>query len=388
MIFNDNIIYTDEADIAEIFNAYFCSVGNTLDSEIPFTNLDPLHYVEVNPKSFYLYPTCPVEVENILKSLNNSKQRIDCVSDFLLKENSHLISGVLSKLVNTCFETAVFPTCLKKAIVTPLFKKGERNIVSNYRPISKVPTISKLIEKLLKYRILSFMISSNVLSPYQFGFQSGLSTQDAILFSTEKIYEYLNQFLSIIGIFIDYSKAFDTVNTNILIRKLHASGIRGLPLQLFSSYLSDRWQAVKIGNTISSYKQCNLGVPQGSVLGPILYLIYVNEAPNISNLFTTCLFADDTSILFSDSNHENLVSSCNQGLNKFYEWSCANRLSINAAKSKFMYFTNSRESINLDDIRLHDTFLDRTPYIRCLGVELDEKLKFDLHIKNLANKIS
>ena len=134
-------------------------------------------------------------------------------------------------------------------------------ILSNYRPISKVPTISKLIEKLLKIRLLSFMSSSNVLSPNQYGFQRGLSTQDAILFTTEKIYECLNKYLSVVGVFIDYSKAFDTVNRNILIRKLHAYGIRGLPLRLISSYLSDRWQAVKIGDTISSYKQCDLGVP-------------------------------------------------------------------------------------------------------------------------------
>ena len=126
----DNIIYTEEADIAEIFNAYFCSVGNTLDSEIPFTNLDPLHYVEVNPKSFYLYPTCPVEVENILKSLNNSKQSIDCVSDFLLKENSHLISGVLSKLVNTCFETAVFYHSFH--VLPPLFPYFSSLYIQSY----------------------------------------------------------------------------------------------------------------------------------------------------------------------------------------------------------------------------------------------------------------
>ena len=388
-IMHNNLIYTREYDIANIFNDYFCSIGDILDSNIPISYSDPLQNVKINNNSsFFLYPTSPVEVKNILDALKNSKQHINCVSDAILKENSEFLSVIISDIANICFETGSFPKCLKKALVLPLFKKGDRSIISNYRPISKLPPLSKIIEKCIKFRLISFLTNADILSPYQFGFQRGLSTQDAIVYLNEKIYEALNSQFSSIGIFIDYSKAFDTINRYILINKLRYYGICGVALSLISSYLSDRWQSVKVGDSFSSLKQCNLGVPQGSVLGPILFLIYVNEIPNISNSFSSCLFADDTSLIFSSNNHVSLVNSCNLGLEKFYEWSCANRLSINNDKTNLMLFTNSKESINLSNIQLNNSMIEHVSSVRFLGVEMDENLKFNLHINNIAKKIS
>ena len=264
-------------------------------------------------------------------------------------------------------------------------------IISNHRPISKLSPLSKIIEKLIKFRLVSFLAESNILSPYQFGFQRGLSTQDAVLYLTEKIYDALNRSLSAIGIFIDFSKAFDTLNKEILVKKLRCYGIKGRALRLLSSYLYDRWQLVKIGDSYSSPRQCKLGVPQGSVLGPVLFLIYVNEIPNISTEFFACLFADDTSLLFSGNNHDTLTNLCNRGLNDFYEWSCANRLSINISKTNLMLFSNSKDikaNINLSDIQLNHSSVEHVSSVRFLGVEMDDNLKFNLQINNIAKNIS
>ena len=388
-ILHNNITYTSECDIADIFNEYFCSVGDLLDSNIPISYSDPLQYVRINNhSSFFLYPTSPLEVEHIINSLKNSNQHINCVSDAIIKENSTFLSVIISDIISVCFETGSFPKCLKKALVIPLFKRGDKSNISNYRPISKLPPLSKIIEKCIKFRLISFLANANILSPYQFGFQRGLSTQDAIVYLNEKIYEALNSNLSSIGIFIDYSKAFDTINRYILINKLRCYGICGVALSLISSYLSDRWQSVKVGDTISSLKQCNLGVPQGSVLGPILFLIYVNEIPNISNTFSSCLFADDTSLIFSCNRHDSLVNLCNHGLEVFYDWSCANRLSLNNDKTNLMFFSNSKEYINLSGIQLNNSIIKNVSSVRFLGVEMDKNLKFNLHINDLAKKIA
>ena len=190
--------------------------------------------------------------------------------------------------------------------------------MTNYRPISILPKLSKIIEKCLKSRLLHYFYRNNLFNTVQFGFLEGMSTQDALLHVTEKIYNNLHNKLSTLAIYIDFSKCFDTLNRNVLLKKLEIYGIRGIPLQLFTSYLNERCQAVKVNNVISEVKSINSGVPQGSVLGPILYLIYVNELPNISDQFSTCLFADDTTLIFKNSNKYDLFYQADYGVNLFF----------------------------------------------------------------------
>ena len=148
----------------------------------------------------------------------------------------------------------------------------------------------------------------------------------------------MNNKLSSIGVFVDFQKAFDTVNRDILLQKLERYGVRGNALDLFSSFLTDRFQAVKIGNVISDENQINIGIPQGSVIGPLCFLIIINEIPLISNS-SSCMFADDTSFLFSHATIDDLFYDCNLGLENFFGWCCANRLSINISKTKYMIFS-------------------------------------------------
>ena len=321
--------------------------------------------------------------------MKNSKQDINTVSINILKEYSEIFSHLIADLINKCFEMGVFPNTFKKAIVLPLHKKESPDIMTNYRPISILPKLSKIIEKCLKSRLIHYFTRNNLFNRVQFGFLSGASTQDALLHVTEKIYSNLNEKLSTLAVYIDFSKCFDTLNRAILLKKLSMYGIRGIPLELFKSYLDDRYQAVKVNDVISDYKSINFGVPQGSVLGPILYLIYVNELPNISTIFSSCLFADDTTLFFGNNNNKyDLFNQCDYGLNLFYSWCCANRLSINISKTNMMLFSNILSPHDLADVYMNHIKIDYAPSTRFLGVIIDDKLKFNLHIKEITKKIS
>ena len=179
------------------------------------------------------------------------------------------MTQTIADLINECFQNGIFPRSLKKAIVLPLHKKDSLDIMTNYRPISILPKLSKIIEQCLKSRLLQYFSRNNLFNASQFGFLANKSTQDTLLHFTEKIYNNLNIELSTLAIYVDFSKCFDTLNRSILIKKLEIYGIRGIALDIFKSYLDERYQKVKVNNVISEFKLINTGVPQGSVLGPI-----------------------------------------------------------------------------------------------------------------------
>ena len=336
----------------------------------------------------FLDPVSPVEVEYHIKNLKNYKNNLNSISICILKENSSTISCIFADWINFCFLYGCFPKMIKKAIVVPIHKGGDPEIISNYRPISKLPYLSKIIEKCLKSRLVNYFYRHNLWNNIQFGFQKGLSTQDAVIHLTEKIYENLNDKLSTVAVYIDFSKCFDTLNRNILLRKMEAYGIRGTVLALFSSYLDQRQQAVLINNYLSDYQYISTGVPQGSVLAAILYLIYVNDIPNISNLFSPCLYADDTTLIFSDSDSVKLLNDCNEGINRFFNWCCTNRLSINISKTKIMLFSNILQPSSIDYVYMNGEKIELVTSTRFLGVIMDDGVKFDVHIDQITQKIS
>ena len=387
LVVNDTV-HTNEIEIANIFNNYFCSIGSTLDDNIPFSDIDPLRYVNISNENFLLHPVSIREIENTINELKNSKQSINCLSVKILKDISFLIAPFLTDLINACFVSGVFPKIFKKPLVLPLHKKGLKTEISNYRPISTLPPFSKIIEKCMKRRLIDYLESNNILSSQQFGFQTGLSTEDAILDFLDHIYSNLNDKLSSIGVFVDFQKAFDTVNRGVLLQKLERYGIRGNALNLFSSFLTDRFQVVKVGNSISDRKQINIGILQGSVIGPLCFLVIINEIPLISNFSSTCMFADDTSFLFSKASIDDLFSTCNLGLETFYDWCCANRLSMNISKTKYMIFSKNHLPNNIPSLFLNDSTLESVQSLRFLGIELDKNLKLNLHLLEISTKIS
>ena len=244
-----------------------------------------------------------------------------------------------------------FPDVLKLAQVTPVFKKDDDKCMSNYRPIAVLPIFSKVFEKVLCVRLMDFFTKNNIISPLQYGFQRSVSTTHAIQMLTNEIYKSLNKREHNLSIFIDICKAFDTVNHSILIRKLQYYGVRGVAADYMRSYLSNRKQCVKVGSNVSRSVDVNSGIPQGSVAGPILFLIYINDLPNVSKKLSCILFADDTTFSASSPCHNELMSTVSVELDNVKRWTFVNRLSLNMSKTYYLLFSNRRRAVG-DSLKL------------------------------------
>ena len=259
-------------------------------------------------------------------------------------------------------------------------------MISNYRPISVIPFLSKILEKCLFVRISGFIKRFSLISTNQFGFSQGISTSDALSSFTNFIHEALDKKQHTLNVFVDYSKAFDTVKHSILLSKLERYGFRGLSLNLIASYLENRRQRVKIGDAVSDEKQIHIGLPQGSILAPTLFLLYINDLSKLSNCFYPIQFADDTTLIFKNNDFNDLVNCCNGTLDTFYRWSTCNRLTINVEKSHYTIISN--RLTNQTDILLNNSKLNSVDSCKFLGVTIDNKLKFDIHSQGICSKIS
>ena len=389
IMINGNI-KDDSSDIVNGFSDYFAGIAKSLDSKIPRTNQSPLVYVSINRmSSFFINSVSSREISQIILGLKNASGNTNEIPVRLLKHVHSLLSVPVAKLVNKSFLSGVFPSALKVARVVPIFKSGDSQCVSNYRPISVLPLFSKIIERCMAQRLLAFIRKFNIITPDQFGFLKGKSTTDAFIKLTEYIYSCLNNKQHSRGIFIDLRKAFDTVNHEVLVKKLEMYGVRGLPLLWFNSYLRDRKQSVSINGHCSSEETISVGVPQGSILGPILFLLYINDISNVSNLFSVILYADDTTLLANNSDYATLMRDINNELPKLQEWLNANRLSLNLDKTFTLLFSNRYADIDPELMVIYSNeavkFKDKGEF---LGLTIDDNLRFNTHIQVISNKIS
>lgn len=320
---------------------FFTNIGSDLDKEIPHTQKNFGNFLQgVFNESLYLNPTTKKEIISIICSIKCKPMcsGFDELPSLLIKRIAHSISDPLSFIINLSLETGIVPDKLKIAKVVPLFKSGEASVFSNYRPVSILPIFSKIYEKVIYTRILNFFNKHNILYNKQFGFRSKHSTSLALIDLIDKISQAIDNNEFTIGIFLDLSKAFDTVNHNILLKKMEFYGVRGLPLSWMQSYLQNRYQYIDFQGTISDYLPISCGVPQGSILGPLLFLIYVNDLPNSSTILKSILFADDTNLFLSDRDFSVLLNTANDELTKVSEWLYANRFSMNVKKNTFLSF--------------------------------------------------
>ena len=269
--------------------------------------------------------------------------------------------------------------------VTPVFKNGITTELGNYRPIAIISPFSKILERLVYDQLILFLEKQKILFDYQFGFRKGHSTEHAILETLENFKTAIDENKVTCGIFLDFSKAFDTINHNILLEKIHCYGIRGLPHAWFSSYISDRKQYVKIGDTESSLRAMTCGIPQGSTLGPLLFLLYINDLPNSSKKLMFRIFADDTNIFYSSNNLDELERVVNDELEKVLKYCTDNKLSINFKKTNYMLITSPKKKPNII-IRVCD--IERKAQIKYLGIFIDEYLQWDAQLKHINNKMT
>lgn len=391
-------------------NNYFANIGQELANNIlnrtklsESALLKNMNNGSKLPNSFALVPTTEEEVKRIIKSLKTSSAcGWDGISSLFLKMAVHVIAKPISMLCNLCFESGLFPKSFKKSVVVPIFKSGNRNSITNYRPISLLPSISKVLEKCVNLRLKVFLEKYKLIAKNQYGFRSNKSTSDAINEFLSIVVHNLDKGNKALGIFLDLAKAFDTVPASTLLAKLEILGIRGVPLQLLGSYLSDRKQCLRIGDSLSQETGVNYGIPQGSIIGPTLFLAYINglclQNYKNTNIIT---FADDTVLIVYGKSWEEVNVTAENSFRQVTKWLDDHLLTLNVTKTKFINFSihsSSQPSPHTINIKAHYCKLDNnsecdcellqeTESIRYLGLTVDKHLKWREHITSLAGRI-
>lgn len=385
-------LVNDPLEIANLFNNYF--IENTFD-----TNLNnKIPTLNNNSNSVFMCPTIPKDIHKIIMSLKNTGSTgYDGISTHILKLVSSDISPVLSHVINLSIEKGVFPERLKKTIIKPLFKKNDKTDLTCYRPIALIPVLSKVFERVIYKSITLFFERNKLFAPEQFGFRQNKTIHQAIYNFLKLAMNRVDNNLPVCALFMDLTKAFDFVDHKILLTKLYSYGIRGNIHNLIESYLSDRQQCTQITKIctkskkeidyFSQNKTVRCGVPQGSVLGPLLFNIYINDLPSVTNN-QTILFADDSTVLFTKPDKNSIQDDINMTLKNIVNWLTLNKLKINLTKTYLMTFKNRVSRIGDLNINYDGNIIESITTTKFLGLYIDNNLKWQSHIDHLKTKIS
>ena len=391
---------TNRRIIANEFNKYFVSLASNLNeayNDIGELSLNRLpSFYDYLPRSssssIYLHDCTPDEVSKIISELKNGKS--SDIPIHVVKQSSHIISPLLSVLYNECMKDGIFPDDLKIGRISPIYKKDNEELLENYRPVSTLAVFGKIFEKIIYKRLYSFFQSQNTLYENQYGFRRGHSTSHALNFSVNYVESCLKKRQHVLGIFIDLSKAFDTVPHQELLSKLENYGIRGNANKLIASYLSNRFQYVSVLGEDSEKLPVLYGVPQGSCLGPLLFIIYINDISRSTELGKFVLFADDTNIFVADDCKKRVYEKANRILHLVHLYMKCNLLHINIKKCCYIHFKPSRAKVEPDPsdaeesiLTLNNTVIKRVSEAKFLGVIIDEQLKWNAHVRALNSKL-
>ena len=338
--------------------------------------------------SIFLSEVTIVEISQILGSLKNGVAGYDEISASLLKLISPFIVEPLVYSCNQSLQEGIFPTELKIVNVIPLYKSDDSFVFNNHHPVSMLCVLSKVFEKVMYNRLLEFLESYKILTNSQFGFRKLHSTFLALMTPMDRLITSLENDEHVIGIFLDFSKAFDTVDHVILLNKLSHYGIRGSALKWFESYLSNRKQYVTYNGISSLTKTVKCGVPQGSILGPLLFLIYINDLCSVCKHTFPILFADDTNLFSSGKEIEALEANINSELSHISTWLKVNKLSLNIKKTHYMIFCKRKKVSSNVKLSIDGELINEVDKTKFLGILIDNKLTWKQHIAYISGKIS
>ncbi len=389
-----DVSITCPKQIATEFNKYFASIGPKLASTIQHNGKNFSSYLkESNVATCFFQPTDENEIMKIISKLGSGKSAgHDNIKSDIIKKVAGEIAFPLSMIFNTSLSTGVVPDDFKIAKVVPIYKKDNPEIFGNYRPVSVLPCLSKILERIVYNRTYDFLCKNNVLYHKQYGFRTNHSTYMAVLDFVNEISKAVEEKKFTIGIFMDLSKAFDTIDHNILLQKLYHYGFRGISNTWFCNYLSNRKQYVSYNSVISQTEDVQCGVPQGSILGPLLFIIYMNDICHISNILNTILFADDTTVFYSHKNLSFLSNVVNEELKVVCDWFKANKLSLNAKKTNLMFLGTAKQTLNIDEnsvnIYLDGCKLNRVRDAKFLGITIDENLTWKKQVETVCKLCS
>ena len=385
---------TNNKDISNAFNKFYAAVGETQAATIPDTEKDPKSFLTGSYRdSMFLFPTTTEEVTEVCKTLAKkpSKGKDGIPTNILLNSITEL-GDILANCINCSFEQGSFPKCLKGAIVVPLHKKNAKNDPSNYRPVSLLNSLSKIIEKVIHTRLYEYM--KDKICKNQFGFRPKHSTTDLLIMTIEGIVRNLDSEGFVIPCFFDLGKAFDTLPHKGILDKLEHYGVRGVAKDLLTSYLSNRSQECLVNGCISDSTPLTIGVPQGSILGPLLFLIYINDIQKSSPDTLLGMYADDTSMIIPGRTLNEAVTKTRETLNSLGEWFASNKLSLSPAKCK--YAVMSRKLVTQNQPTKFEIYNKEMKEIRkntdscnnpLVGLLMTERLSYDDQIHSIVGKL-
>jgi Reverse transcriptase (RNA-dependent DNA polymerase)/Endonuclease-reverse transcriptase len=376
--------------IANALNDFFISIGQYKKPSQTDNGSTYTSYLKTpNPISCFLSPTDTYEINSVLNSMEGKTSAgVDETNLLAIKLIGELIAPSLASLINLSMETGKFPDQLKIAKIIPLHKTGPKGDISNYRPISLLNSFSKIFEKIILKRMESFISKCNILVDQQYGFRAKHSTEQALMELINKITDHIDNKKYVVCIAVDIQKAFDSLHHKTLLGKLEYYGFRGKILSLLQNFLSNRYQYVTYNNCSSTPQLITTGIPQGSVLGPLLFLLYINDLKAALKQDSPILFADDSSLIYADISLKALAETVNSELLSLTYWMDANKLSLNVKKTNYLLFQNHLENPTNLPIQLYKENIQQVLNMKILGVYIDNKLNWKPHLNQLDRKLS
>ena len=387
---------TDKTEMADSFNTYFSTICAT--SEIDNPNNVPSHEVYLNNPTEAEFNFEQIDNVTVLHYINKLKPSHSCghdnISSNVLKIIAMEVSLCLTLIINQVLSTGQFQKNLKTAKVIPIHKTGEKSLMKNYRPISILPVVSKIIENVMHTQLTDYFTLNKLFTSQQYGYRENRSTELAALELMDRNLDNMNRNLTPVNVYIDLSKAFDCLDHNILLSKLKFYGLNDNAIKLLKNYLSDRNQYVQLGNTKSQLHGISRGIPQGSVMGPLLFNIVINDLNAATKKFDLIMYADDTTLIstletFGNTNRPTEIeNNISDEISKITTWLHSNKLKLNASKSKFMIFFKHPKIIPKLNIWANGNQIDEVQEFNFLGITIDQNITWTPHIRKISIKIS